>query len=354
MTHPSDDVPFSRRRWLQSSAALGAAVVVPGCASGPAPRGPVPAPPRRRPDGPHDVLIVGGGPAGLSAALALGRARKRVLLCDAGPPRNAAASEVHNFLSRDGVPPAELRRVARAQLAAYPDVEIRDARVESIEGERGAFRAVLADARVDARRVLICTGMIDEMLPLEGFREHWGRAVFQCPYCHGWEARDRPWGFLVLGDPGGHVLPFALQLPAWTDEVTLFTGGEGGIPDEARGALDRAGVRVEERPIARLVGDGRRLEAVELADGGRVACEALFAHPPQRQVELVRRLGLELDAHGFVVADPRTRETSTPGVYAAGDLTTRMQAAVAAAATGMQAGAVLNMDLMFERAGAAP
>src|SRR5688572_18883556 len=121
-----------------------------------------------------DVVIVGGGPAGLSAALALGRARKRVLLCDSGARRNATAEHIHNFVTRDGTPPDEFRRVGRQELATYPNVETRDVRVESVSGSRGAFRVDLASGSVETRRILLCTGMIDEMLPIEGFRELWG------------------------------------------------------------------------------------------------------------------------------------------------------------------------------------
>src|SRR5687768_10156835 len=145
----------------------------------------------------YDVLIVGGGPAGLSAALTLGRGRKHVLLCDAGPPRNAAAEHMQNFVSRDGTPPPEFRRIAREQLEAYPNVEVRDVRIEELRGKRGNFNARLASGDVQARRVLLCAGMIDELPDLEGFRALWGTSVFQCPYCHGWEHRDRRFGVLA-------------------------------------------------------------------------------------------------------------------------------------------------------------
>ena len=303
---------------------------------------------------PYDVVIIGGGPAGLSAALALGRARKRVLLCDAGPRRNQAAARVHNFVTRDGTPPDEFRAVARAQLAAYPTVEVRDVGVDAVTGERGAFRVALGADAVEARRLLLCTGMIDELPPLDGLRELWGHAVFQCPYCHGWEIQDRAWGYLVRAGQAAHLVPFALQLRAWTDRVTVFTSGDLDLADDARRQLTAAGVGLELAPVRRLVARGHQLEAIELADGAQVACDALFMHPPQRQVDLVRALGVALDADGFVQVDPGTRATSVPGVSAAGDLTSRMQAAIVAAASGMHAAAMLNLDLSVERAAAAP
>lgn len=298
----------------------------------------------------YDVVIVGGGPAGLSAALALGRARKRVLLCDAGPRRNAAARHIQNFVTRDGTPPDDFRRIGREQLTRYPSVEVRDARVASVSGTRGAFRVDLVSDVVDARRILLCTGMIDEMLPIDGFRELWGHAIFQCPYCHGWEVRDRHWGYLVRADDASHLLPFALMIRGWTRDVTVFTSGGFDVPDEARATLQAAGVRIETAPVARLVGREQRLEAVELANGNAVRCEALFTHPPQRHVDLVGALGVALDEHGYVSVDPMKRETSIPGIYAAGDLTTRMQAAILGAAAGTTAAAMINVELTMELA----
>ena len=218
-----------------------------------------------------DVIIVGGGPGGLQAALSLGRARKRVLLCDAGPRRNALAHQVHNFLTQDGTTPDELRRIGRAQLARYPAVEVRDLGVAAIEGARGGFRVALADGEiVEARRVLLCTGMIDDMLPIEGFRERWGHSIFQCPYCHGWEAQDRAWGFLVTPQSLAHAVPFAIQLTGWSPAVAVFANG---LALDAAPLL-AAGIRVEPAPVARITA-----EAVVLADGRAVPCEALFAAP---------------------------------------------------------------------------
>lgn len=296
----------------------------------------------------YDVVIVGGGPAGLAAALALGRARKRVLLCDAGARRNAAAVHIQNFVTRDGTPPDEFRALARAQLKRYATVEVRDVRVQAISGERGAFHVELADGAVSARRILLCVGMLDEMLPLPGFRELWGASIFQCPYCHGFEVADQRWGVLAAAD-APHLAPFSVQALGWTASVTVFTNGNKPVPDALRSQLQAAGVALHSSPVARLVAQHGKLTAVELEDGSTVACDVLFAHPPQKQLELVQALGLALDDEGFVRVDPMRRETSRPGVFAAGDLITRMQAAVVAAAAGTQAAAMINMDLALER-----
>lgn len=294
----------------------------------------------------YDVVIVGGGPAGSSAALALGRARRRVLLCDSGERRNAAAQRVYNFVTRDGVPPLEFRRIAREQLATYPNVEVRDAAVASIEGEKGAFDVRVGDTGVRARRIVLCTGMIDERIELEGFAELWGTSIFQCPYCHGWEHRDQAFGVLA---PKVEFLVMALLLRAWTSRVLALTDGRS-VPAELRGQLEAGGVVLDERPVARLVAEGERLTAVAFADGASRPLDVLFARPPQRHVPVVAGLGLALDDAGYVRVDPMHKETSRAGIYAAGDLTTPMQGAILAAAAGTQAAAMLNHELVPELA----
>jgi thioredoxin reductase len=289
-------------------------------------------------DGLFDVLIAGSGPAGLQAALTLGRARKRVLVADGGLRRNARAVHMNNFVSRDGIAPADFRREARTQLAKYPNVTFRDEPIETLTGSRGDFRA----GTIRARRVLLATGLVDDLPELEGLAPLWGYSVFQCPYCHGWEAQRRRWGYYSPDATAQHVSLFVMQLRGWSSEVTLFTDK---LSDDVRGRLLAARVVIESASVARLLGSGHQLEAVEMTDGRRVACEALLMHPPQKQVELVRALGVALDEEGYVKTDPTTRETSIPGIYAAGDLTTRAQAAVLAAAAGMQAAAVINAEL---------
>lgn len=298
----------------------------------------------------YDVVIAGGGPAGLTAALILGRARKRVLLADAGTPRNAAAHRVQGFVTRDGTPPPEFRRIAREQIAAYPSVEVVEARILDLIGEPGRFEIDLGERTVAARRVLLCVGMIDELPDLPGYRELWGHAVFQCPYCHGWEVRDRAFGHLV---PTSETLEFSLFLKGWSSDVVSFTDGAFPVPEETRARLAAAGIAIEERPLRALIAaeGGERLASVELADGTRVRRDVLFARPPQRQTDLVQRLGLALDGQGFVQIDEQMA-TSRPGVSAAGDLTTFQQSAQLAAAAGARAAYALNHALTMESAAA--
>ena len=295
----------------------------------------------------YDVVIVGGGPAGLSAALMLGRARKRVLLCDAGPRRNAAAEQVHGFVTRDGVTPADFRRFGRQQLEPYRSVEVREATVEEVSGERGAFTVRLTAGPEQARRILLCTGLIDELPDIDGFRALWGTSIFQCPYCHGWEVQDRRFAYLA-----GKVemLEFALLLRGWSRDVVALTDGRFDVTLELRQRLESAGVPVDERRIARLSSTEGQLEHVEFVDGAPLPRDVLFAHPPQRQVDVVRSLALTLDAAGLVQIDEMSRETSRPGIYAAGDLVTSVQGAVFAAASGSVAAARLNLALTAELA----
>ncbi len=293
-----------------------------------------------------DVVIVGGGPAGLSAALVLGRARKKVLLCDAGVPRNAAAEHIQGFVTRDGTPPAEFRSIGREQLQPY-DVECQNTRVRSVERIGSRFQVLLEGGRtVETRRVLLATGMVDEVPELPGYRELWGKSIFQCPYCHGWEVRDQAFGVLATAEP---FLDFGLFLTGWSQDVVVFTDGALAVPAEQRLRLERAGVRLEERRIRQLLARDEHLQAVELEDGARVARQVLFARPPQHQTQLVRQLGLALNEQGFVRVDEH-KATSVQGVHAAGDLTTPLQGALIAAAEGAMAGYMMNHALNLENA----
>jgi thioredoxin reductase len=255
---------------------------------------------------------------------------------------------MHGFVSRDGTPPKEFRRIAREQLAPYDSVETRSALVTDISGSRGEFEVRLADGIVNARSIVLCVGMIDELPDTPGYRELWGTAVFQCPYCHGWEVRGQAFGYIA---PSAEKVEWAMFLRGWTRDVRVFTDDKFEVPSEVRERLVEAGVSIEERRIRRLItsATGERLEAVELENGVRVPRDVLFVRPPQRQTELVSRIGLELDEQGYVRVNEQ-KETSTPGIYAAGDLTTQSQAALLAAAAGAQAAYALNHALTMEMA----
>lgn len=289
-----------------------------------------------------DVIVIGGGPAGLAAALTLGRAAKRVLLCDAGPRRNAAAEHMHGFLTREGVAPREFRRIAGEQLRPYA-VTTTERRVAHVEAEAQHLRVHFTDgSSVACRRVLVTTGMKDQLPDIRGLHELWGHTIFNCPYCHGWEVRDKAWGLLALKEAD---LEYALFITGWTNDVTVFTSESIFVGSDLRLRIGSAGVKVETRGVSQVLsGPDKRLTAVVLTDGTTLARDALVVRPPQTQVELIESLGLALDAQGFVVTDEHFR-TSMSGVYAAGDLTTPMQSATLAAAAGTRAAYALNHEL---------
>ncbi len=238
-----------------------------------------------------ECITIGAGAAGLSAALSLGRARRRTLLVDAGRQSNLAAHGIGGLLGHDRRPPAELYGVGRAELAEYPTVEIRDGEVVAAEPSDDAFAVTLADgAALRTRRILLATGMEYRHPDVPGVARRWGESVFHCPFCHGWEVREQP---LAVFGSGAVAVHQSLLLTAWSDDVTLLTGGGGEIDAPDRERLAAAGVDVDERPVAELVGPGASLEAVRFADGGRRECRGmLVATTLHQRSDLARRLGV--------------------------------------------------------------
>ncbi len=303
--------------------------------------------------GGYDAVVVGAGSAGLSAALVLGRSRRRVLVLDGGEPRNAPSSGVHYFLTRDGTPPDELLRIGREQLGPYAGVEVRETKAAGAAGSDGGFEVALEDGTtVEARKVLLATGVRDELPERPGFRELWGRGVYHCPYCHGWEVRDRPLAVLASGE---ELLMRATLIRNWSRDLVALTDGANGPDGDARDRLGALGVPVKEERISRLEGDGAAggLRRILFEDGSEIAREGLFYGPPQRQrSDLAEALGCEIMAMGplpaVVKGDPMTKETTVPGVYVAGDAGTMLQGAIMAAASGAAAAAFLNRALATE------
>jgi thioredoxin reductase len=301
-----------------------------------------------------DVVIAGGGPAGLSAALLLGRARRSVLLCDSGQPRNAGVHAMHGFLSRDGMDPAALRQAGRDQLKPYPTVQLRATAVHAVTGDAEGFTVSLTDRTTDqARRLLLATGVIDQLPPIPGLAERWGRGVFNCPYCDGWEVRDRPLAVLA-SDPRNVQL--ALQLTRWSPDVLLASNGVAGLDDDARRLLAAHKVALREEPIARLDGGGDGgLERIVFAEGEPVARAAAFLHAPTRQrSDLPGQLGCTMGEDGSVLVDD-LGQTSVPGVFAAGDMARRPSMplpgaqVVIAAAEGAIAAVAIDQHLLLQQ-----
>lgn len=306
----------------------------------------------------YDAVIVGAAVAGLSAALILGRSRRRVLVLDGGAPRNAPAAGAHNYFTRDGVPPLELLAIGREQLAPYQSVEVRAVGATEVSGTDGSFRVRLEGGdEVLARKLVLATGVVDELPERPGFADLWGRGVYHCPYCHGWEVRDRP--LAVLNSTEMAVTHVTL-IRNWSRDLMLLTDGPAKLSEDERWTLGALGVPVIEKRIARLEGrdDGQEgLARIHFEDGSTLVREGLFMMPPQRQrSDFAAALGCEVGPMGplpeVVTADPMSMQTTVPGVFVAGDAGPTLQSIVMAAASGTSAGAFINHALGAEDAAA--
>ncbi|TCO49852.1 NAD(P)/FAD-dependent oxidoreductase [Actinocrispum wychmicini] len=289
----------------------------------------------------YDAIVIGGGPAGLAAALTLGRAHRKTLVLDSGDGRNAPAEAMHNFLTRDGTPPAEVRAIGRAQLGAYPAVTVVDALAVSVATVSGGYEVRLADDRVEyARRLLLASGLVDILPPVDGLAEIWGRSALHCPYCHGFEVSDRPIAVLG-GDPDR--IHLALHLSRFSSDVVLCTNGT---------EIEETHLATRTAPVTRLVSTGGKLEAIEFADGTALARDAVFVKTSWRQRSgLPAQLGCATFPDGTLEVNDFGL-TSVPGIYAAGDMARRasqpgpMAAVIAAAASGTIAAVALDKDLL--------
>lgn len=299
----------------------------------------------------HDVIVIGGGSAGLSAALVLGRSRRRTLVLDGGPPRNAPSPAAHSVFTRDGTPPAEILATARAQLAPYASVEIRAVAATSVRRDGAGFVVGLGDGgEARARRLLLATGVRDDLPPIEGLAALWGRGVLHCPYCHGWEVRDEPLALRARGAQAMDLGPLLLQ---WSRDLVLCTDGPSELSPAELAALARHGVRVIETPIRRLEG-AAGLERIVFTDGHVEPRRALFLKPPQAVAsDLPAALGCGMTEAGHIAVGV-DYQTSVPGVYAAGDAASPFQQVVVAAAAGALAAIMLNRDLAQEEFAAGP
>jgi thioredoxin reductase len=290
----------------------------------------------------YDVIIVGGGPAGLSAATILGRARRRVAVFDDGRYRNEASRGIHGFLSRDGIHPAELRRIAREQLARY-EVDYLCTHVSAARAVEGGFLVSLDDgSELRCRKLLLATGVRDRLPEIEGAKRFYGCGVFHCPYCDGWEVRDRP-----LAAYGPDAAGLAASLKTWSGEVILCTGGPARLKPEDSARLKRLGIPVMRQKIARLEGV-ETLEQIVFADGLTVPCRGLFFNSTQNQrCDLAADLGCAFTKKGAVKTG-KLEGTNIPGLFVAGDASKDVQLAVVAAAEGAKAAIAINTALQLE------
>ena len=294
----------------------------------------------------YDVVIAGAGPAGCSAALVLGRACRRVLLCDTGTPRSWASKAMHAFLSRDGIRPDRFLEIARREVLAYPGVEFAPVEVRSAKRNGTGFVVTLEPRRrVIARKILIATGLFDAIPRIRGIDAVFGRSVFQCPYCDGWEMRDRR--VLAYGR-GRRGFEMARAMTAWTRDLVLCTDGAAGYSAADRKQLGRNGIRLVEKRIASLEGSRGRLRTVVFRGGERLARDAMFFDTPSRQQsKLAESLGCQFGRNGGVLCG-EYEATSVPGVFVAGNIIRDVQLTIVAAAEGARAAFGINRALTRE------
>ena len=295
-----------------------------------------------------DVIIVGAGPAGLNAALVLGRCRRNVLVFDDESPRNAASRALHGFLTRDGVSPSDLRRYGRQQIAEYESVRFHEASVVDAARSNGGFW-VQTDVGEGffTRKLLLAAGVVDVLPDILGFQELYGTAVFHCPYCDGWEVRDQPLAVYGKGDDKGGGL--ALELLLWSRDVVLCTDGPSELTEGYRERLHRYGIPVREEPISGLEGKGdpSPLFDIVFESGRALRRRALFFNTGRRQsTNLAEQLGCESYGEAGCKVDDKYQTTTVPGLYVAGDASRDVLQAIVAAAEGAQAAIAINTALL--------
>ena len=293
----------------------------------------------------HDVIVIGGSFAGQSAAMQLARARQNVLLVDAGMPRNRFADASHGFLGQDGNAPDAIVRTATCQLLKYPTAEVLQAEAQHVGERDGGFVVRLANGTErHAKRLVLATGITDMLPDIAGMAERWGDTVLHCPYCHGYEVRDRPLGIIANHPLSAHQ---AVLIPDW-GPATYFTQGTYEPEPETAMLLAKRGVRIERTPVRALIGEAPSLRAVELADGRLVEIAAVFTAPRTRPTSpIAEMLGCIMeDGHtGPFVKVDAWGATSVPGVFAAGDAASPMHNATIASAAGVLAGIAAHQSL---------
>lgn len=291
-----------------------------------------------------EVLIVGGSYAGMSAALCLGRALRHVTIVDSGFPCNRQTPHSHNFLTRDGYTPAELRGFARADLERYPAISWINDTVTTASGHDGNFNCQLASGRViNAKKLLFASGISDLLPSIPGFAECWGISLIHCPYCHGYEVRHRNLGVIANGEA---AMEFARMISHWAGSLTLFTNGPATFSREHADLLTARGIDIREEAILGLEHEEGYMSAIQLDGGEKIAKDALFFRAPFRQsCDLPSGLGCNVDEMGLYKAT-ELGVTNVPGVYTAGDNCSPMRAVSSAVAAGTKAGAMINRDLI--------
>ncbi|MEC0124934.1 NAD(P)/FAD-dependent oxidoreductase [Paenibacillus pabuli] len=293
-----------------------------------------------------DVLIIGGGPAGLNAALVLGRARKQVVVIDDERPRNWVTRETHGFLTRDGASPREFRKVAKEQISAYPSVHFAGDTATSVTGTDGVFEVTTAQGAVyRTKKVLFAVGKKDLPLDINGLTEVYGKSAFVCPYCDGWELRDQSLVIIVNGAKAVHM---AKTISGWTSQFTICTNGPDELTDEQREELKQHGVPVWDSPIRSIESSDGMVQQVVLEDGTAISCTGIFFGPKLTGgSELPQAIGCEVTDAGTVVVDDYGK-TTVPGIFSAGDAASELYQAITAASLGALTAVTINSELNME------
>lgn len=294
----------------------------------------------------YDVIIIGGSYAGLSAAMALGRSRRNVLIIDAGDPCNSSTPYSHNFLTQDGVAPAKIAAIAKDQVQHYPTVHWQYGHAHHIKVEKGLFEVTLDGGRKEeCRRVILATGLKDLLPEIPGFRECWGKTIIHCPYCHGYEFKDEETGILA---PASQAVEMVKLISNWTGHLKLFLTGEVGLEEEEQKSIQQKGIRVICQPIVEVVHEQGVLEKLIMEDGSQQAMRALYARlPTEQKAAFVKDLSLAQMPSGHIQAD-MFGKTSIEGIYAVGDCAHPMRSVATAVYTGNIAGAMINKELIEE------
>jgi thioredoxin reductase len=294
---------------------------------------------------PCDVVIVGAGPAGLSASLVLGRCGRMVMLCDRGTPRSWASKALYGFITRDGIPPDEFRERALAELRRYPNVSFWEGEVTSAQRRDTGFAVQLQHRTVECRKLLIATGLMDQLPPIEGILDCFGVSVFQCPYCDGWELQNQP---IAIYGKKRRGFEMARAVLTWSRDIVLCTDGPSGLNQEQIRQLNDNGVRLLEERVRCLESESGRLTHVVFSNGNRLRRDAMFFDTPSRaQSSLTAMLGCRFGRHGGVLCG-RYEATSVPGVYVAGNIIRNVQLSIVAAGEGASAAFGINRSLARE------
>lgn len=294
----------------------------------------------------YDCIIIGGGPAGLNAAVVLGRCRRSVLVFDTQQYRNRHSHGMHNFLTRDDIAPADFIEICQKELEKYSVQLVHKSIVKAVKDDKGNFQARDHEGTCySSKKLLVATGLSDNVPSIEGFKEMYGKSVFHCPYCDGWEVRDKRIGVYARNKEGWEL---ALALKGWSRQVTLYTDGKNKVKPFQQEQLDASGIPVIKTPFARLSGSNGQLEKIVFKNGEEQPCDALFfVNGYTQQCNLAEAFGCQMSRKGVVITN-RFQQTNIPGLYVAGDAAKDMHFVVVAAAEGAKAAVIINKELQKE------